>query len=328
MSSNPESPLQRLRQIEAAERAARAAQTAGSTRTSIPTTADGKTTPPRRRGILTTISAGLLFLLAKGKVLLGAIKFGSLLQTFSTLGLSAWVYAKFYGPNLAIGLVLLILVHEYGHGIAAKTMGLRVGAPIFIPFFGAMIALKEQPRSTWVEAVVGFGGPFAGMVGGACVLTAGLLVHDEHWAGLLIALAWMTFMINLFNLMPVFGLDGDRITQPFRAWYWLPGCVVIGILAFVSVRTTGRLHPFMLLTLILGIVKGWRMLRAKRLGERGEAQKSLVERVTQREKYVEEAAVQGWQRAASGWAYFGLVVVLSALMFWSQELAAVVSAGR
>jgi len=94
--------------------------------------------PKRRRGLLGTIGAAILFALAKGKVLLGALKFGSILQTFSTLAVSAMVYAQFYGASLAIGLVLLILIHEYGHGIAAKIMGLKVGAPIFIPFFGAV----------------------------------------------------------------------------------------------------------------------------------------------------------------------------------------------
>jgi len=52
----------------------------------------------------------------------------------------------------AVGFVLLIFVHECGHLIAAKRIGLKVGAPVFIPFMGAIIALKEAPRNAWIEA--------------------------------------------------------------------------------------------------------------------------------------------------------------------------------
>ena len=266
------------------------------------------------------LGAALLFALAKGKLLLGALKFGSLLQTLSTLALSAAVYSRYYGWNLAFGFVLLILVHEYGHGIAARIMGLKVGAPIFIPFFGAVIALKEQPRTTWIDAVVGFGGPFAGMSGGACVLAAGLLLGATHWGEMLLVLAWMTFTINLFNLMPVFGLDGDRISQPFRPWFWIPGAFVLLALSIASVEASGRLHPFVLLTLILGAIKGIRLARAERRRTLAPPQPSLLEQLTRRERYADETTVQPWQRTASAYAYFGLVAVLALLMLWSHSL--------
>ena len=307
-----ESPLQRLRRLEAKERAA-----------SAPAAQEARE-PARRRGIVGTIFAGLFFLLTKAKLLLGALKFGSLIQTFSTLALSAWIYSGFYGPKLAIGLVLLILVHEYGHGIAAKLMGLRVGAPIFIPFFGAVIALKEQPRTTWIEAVVGFGGPAAGTLGGIVVLLVGLELHDPHWSGLLIVIAWLTFTINLFNLMPVFGLDGDRISQPFEPWYWIPGCGVLLALGLASVEVNGHFQPFLLMTLILGAVKGIRLGMQRRRAGGAAPARTALERVTERARYTEEASVTRGQRVASAWAYFGLVTVLCGLVLWSQHLAPVV----
>lgn len=309
-----ESPLQRLERLEAEERAQRMAR-------AQPTASGAQPATPRRRGIVASIIAALAFALTKAKLLLGALKFGSLLQTFSTLAVSAWVYSGFYGPRLAIGLVLLILVHEYGHGIAARIMGLRVGAPIFIPFFGAVIALKDQPRTTWIDAVVGFGGPFAGTVGGMFVLAAGLLCSDPTWSGLFIVTAWLTFTINLFNLMPVFGLDGDRVSQPFRPWYWIPGCALVLALGIASVQSTGHWNPFMLLTLILGAIKGTRLAIKERRARRGDAQMSALERVTHTERYVEESSVQPWQRVASACAYFALIVCLSSLALWSHSLA-------
>jgi len=303
-----ESPLQRLRRLEAVERADGGAVPAAPV------------APARRRGFTATLVGAILFALAKGKVLLGALKFGSLLQTFSTLALSAVVYSRYYGWGLALGLVLLILVHEYGHGIAAKILGLQVGAPIFIPFFGAVIALKEQPRNAWIDAVVGFGGPFAGMAGGACALAAGLLVGPTHWGELLVVLAWMTFTLNLFNLMPLFGLDGDRVSQPFRPWFWIPGGFVLLALCIASAEATGHLHPFLLLTLILGAIKGIRLASAERRRRVAPPPPSLLEQVTRRERYADESAVLPWQRTASAFAYFGLVAALAILMLWSHSL--------
>jgi Zn-dependent protease len=307
LKSDSESPLQRLRRIESGERAVQ--------------TARAPVAPPRRRGFVATVFGALVFALAKGKVLLGALKFGALLQTFSTLALSATLYSRYYGWRLAVGFVLLILVHEYGHGIAAKIMGLRVGAPIFIPFFGAVIALKEQPRSTWVDAVVGYGGPLAGTVGGACVLAAGRWLGRTQTGGLLVALAWMTFTLNLFNLIPVFKLDGDRITQPFRPWFWIPGGFVLLGLVVASSEATGHMQPFLLIMLIAGAAKGFRLARRERLDRLAPPTPSLLAQVTQRERYVEESSVQPWQRAASAYAYFGLAAVLGTLMLWSQHLA-------
>jgi Zn-dependent protease len=303
VTSTTETPLERLRRLEAEERAA--AQPRGPA--------------PKRRGIWATITGAVVLVLAKAKLLLGALKFGAFLKMFSTLALSASIYSRFYGAELAVGLVLLILLHEYGHGIAAKVMGLKVGAPIFIPFFGAAIALKEQPKTTWVEAIVGFGGPFAGMIAGAGVLAAGLSMSDEHWHGLLVTLAWWTFMINLFNLIPALGLDGDRISKPFRPWFWIPGCAIVLALLWASAEETGHPSPFLLLMLVVGAVQGVRRATLERRRNEG-VQKTALERVTEREHYVEEASVQPWQRTASAFAYFGLVTALSLFLFASHRL--------
>src|SRR5665213_3172383 len=99
--------------------------------------------------------------LAKLKFLLPVLKTGG------TMLLSIGAYAMFWGWQFAVGFVLLIFVHECGHLIAAKRIGLKVGAPVFIPFMGALIALKEAPRNAWIEAQVGIGGPILGSVGAA-----------------------------------------------------------------------------------------------------------------------------------------------------------------
>src|SRR6201993_402825 len=88
-----------------------------------------------------------------------------LLKSGGTMLLMVWVYMQLWGWQFALGFVLLLLVHETGHLIVARKFGLKVGAPVFIPFMGAFIALKEAPRNAWMEACVGIGGPMLGSLG-------------------------------------------------------------------------------------------------------------------------------------------------------------------
>src|SRR6202049_505293 len=88
-----------------------------------------------------------------------------LLKSGGTRLLMIWVYTAIWGWKFGVGFVLLLLVHECGHLIVAKKFGLKVGAPVFIPFMGAFIALKEAPRNAWIEACVGIGGPILGSLG-------------------------------------------------------------------------------------------------------------------------------------------------------------------
>src|SRR5438132_9536506 len=98
--------------------------------------------------------------------ILPALKFlPILLKSGGTMLLMIWIYTAMWGWTFGVGFVLLLLVHECGHLIVAKKFGLKVGAPVFITFMGAFIALKEAPGNAWMEACVGIGGPMLGSLG-------------------------------------------------------------------------------------------------------------------------------------------------------------------
>ena len=97
-------------------------------------------------------------ILAIGAVLLklaGSLKF---LGVFLALG----GYALIWGWRFGVGFVLLILVHELGHYVEARRQGLKPQLPVFIPFLGAYVALRDQPFDPWRNALVSAAGPFAG----------------------------------------------------------------------------------------------------------------------------------------------------------------------
>jgi Zn-dependent protease len=149
-------------------------------------------------------------------------------KTVLSMLLSIGIYAQFFGWGFAVGFVLLIFVHEMGHVLAAKALGMPISAPLFIPFIGATIAMRQNPRDAWTEALMAYAGPLAGGFGGWVCLVVG-----EAWQWpLLIALAAVTFVMNLFNLIPVPPLDGGRICAAVSRWFWLIGMVLLGAAVF------------------------------------------------------------------------------------------------
>jgi Zn-dependent protease len=156
--------------------------------------------------------------------ILPALKFlPVLLKSGGTMLLMIWVYTAMWGWKFGVGFVLLLLVHECGHLIVAKKFGLKVGAPVFIPFMGAFIALKEAPRNAWMEACVGIGGPMLGSLGALVCNSLGEIFD----APVFIALAWFGYFLNLFNLTPVGMLDGGRIVTALSRWLWIPGFALL-----------------------------------------------------------------------------------------------------
>ena len=170
--------------------------------------------------------------------LLAAGKMGKLLTTSVTMLISIVAYSWIYGWRYAVGFVGLILVHEMGHYVAARQRGLAVGAPTFIPFVGAWVALKDMPHDVETEAYIGFAGPLAGTAGAMiCYYFA-----RNNDSNLLLALAYSGCMLNLINLIPVSPLDGGRITAIISPKVWLAGVPLLAALFFY--------HPSPMLILV------------------------------------------------------------------------------
>ena len=148
--------------------------------------------------------------------------FPLVLKTGGTMVLSVGAYAMMWGWKFALGFVLLLLVHECGHLLAARRVGVHVGAPVFIPFMGAFIAMKEAPRDAWIEAQIGLGGPLLGTLG--AVICWGL--YAVTGSPLYSALAYCGFFLNLFNLIPIGFLDGGRVVGAISFWLWVVGVAI------------------------------------------------------------------------------------------------------
>ena len=163
-------------------------------------------------------------------LLVTTLKFGKIATTGGTMLLSLLVYATIFGPWYAAGFIGLMFVHEMGHYVAARQRGLDVGAPTFIPFVGAYIALKDMPRDSETEAYIAFAGPFVGTIAAFAVYFYAREVDSRLW----LAVSYSGFFLNFFNLLPMSPLDGGRITAVVSPRVWLLGAPMMLALLFYS----------------------------------------------------------------------------------------------
>ncbi len=122
-------------------------------------------------------------------------------------------FAAIFDMSIAIMLVIVVLLHEIGHVVAMRSVGIPVRGIYFIPFFGGVAVGDGFGKSEAVRGFVALMGPAASM------LTTGLFV----WLSLqaedpfLSDLALMSAAVNGLNLLPILPLDGGRVLQALTA---------------------------------------------------------------------------------------------------------------
>jgi Zn-dependent protease len=142
--------------------------------------------------------------------------------------LAFWLWTNSW--ELGVGIVALLFVHEMGHFIVIRAKGLPVSLPIFIPLLGAYVTMRQMPRSVRDEAEIALAGPIAGGLAGLGCLAMYQVTGDHT----LITLAYLTFFINLLNLVPVSPLDGGRVVGAISRWFWPLGLLVLGVAYFYT----------------------------------------------------------------------------------------------
>jgi Zn-dependent protease len=186
------------------------------------------------------------------------LKFKGLWFTIISTGVTALIYAQLFGWAFGVGIVLLILIHESGHVVVARVMGMPVTLPVMIPFLGAFVSMKQQPRTVAQESVMAIGGPILGTVAAGLCYLGYLATPDSSTGQLLRALAYFGFLINLFNLVPVTPLDGGRVLSVLSKWFNVAGlAIAAGLLLF------GNFHsPVLFLVLIFGAFSTFQRFRS------------------------------------------------------------------
>jgi Zn-dependent protease len=184
------------------------------------------------------IGTFMVVTLSKFKLLLlGLTK----LSTFASMLAFFAVYWSIFGWRFALGFVICIYIHEMGHVMALRKYNIAASAPMFIPFFGAFVRMHQYPGNVGEDARVGLAGPIWGLGSAVAAWLAAITTGLPIWYAIAHTAAWL----NLFNLLPIWQLDGGRgfraLTRRQRA---IAGVVAIGVWAFT--------HQTILLLIALG----------------------------------------------------------------------------
>jgi Zn-dependent protease len=188
------------------------------------------------------LAAAALLLVGKLKfLLLGLTKASTFVSMFAFFG----VYWSIYGWPLALGLVFSIYIHEMGHVAMLSRSGIAASAPMFIPGIGAFVQLKQRIADPLTDAKIGLAGPVWGLGAALAALAVYEVTHAKIW----FAIAQLTALINLFNLTPIWQLDGSRGVQVLaRGERW----VLVAAIAVALLLTEQRL------LFVVGAVAVWR----------------------------------------------------------------------
>ena len=206
----------------------------------------------RLKGLFGPVGVAIIFVLTKLKWVLALFKF-KFLATGLTALLSIGAYALLFPWQFAIGLVVLIFIHEIGHVIVLRRYGVAATAPVFIPFMGAFIGMKQLPKNATMEAYVGLGGPVIGSLGAFAAYAVYRATGHDLW----LVLAYIGVILNLFNLLPIMPLDGGRIAGAISRWIWVAG---YGLAVLVMLI---RPSPILLLVLVFGAGETWNAIQGR-----------------------------------------------------------------
>jgi Zn-dependent protease/CBS domain-containing protein len=146
-------------------------------------------------------------------LLIGWLAFGYYAQGGSVVAASRVIFVLL--------LFLCVVLHEFGHALAAKAFGINTPDITLLPI-GGVARLERMPEEPLQELVIAVAGPLVNVVIALGLFVAGgsqaLLNPSTIEGGNLIAqLMIINVLLLVFNLLPAFPMDGGRVLRALLA---------------------------------------------------------------------------------------------------------------
>lgn len=213
---------------------------------------DEPAVPPRKSSHWIVFAGVGLKLLKSAKVFKAALAAASLS-----------VYSILFSVEFALALIAILVFHEYGHLRAMKKFGIPTKGMYLIPFVGGL-AVGDKPTTRWQDVYISLMGPIYGLFM-TVVCYVGYLLTDSHFIGLV---ASFSALINLFNLLPIYPLDGGRVIKSLvfsgRKYIALVFLLVLSAVFFVASFKFGfALIGFFIVLGVVDILSEWKISLAE-----------------------------------------------------------------
>jgi len=120
------------------------------------------------------------------------------------------------GLVTALAFFACIVLHEFGHALVARSLGMPIsGITLFL--FGGVSELGEEPTSAGTEFVMAVAGPLVSAVLAVLFWVVAVVGYQLGWPHPVVIvlgyLAAINAVVLIFNMVPAFPLDGGRVLR-------------------------------------------------------------------------------------------------------------------
>lgn len=230
--------------------------------------------------------AGLALKLFKSGGIIKAALFGASYASFSLL--TDW--------RLGAALIAILVFHEYGHLRAMRSFGIKTKGMYLIPFVGG-VAIGEKASTYWQETYISMQGPVFGLYM-TLLAWAGYAITDWNLLGVL---ASFSALINVFNLLPIYPLDGGHVVKAC-ALSLSKGSSWVFLVLFAAFGVAGSIWSGLYLLAFFAVIGALDLLG----GQRAMRDKDVV-------------PMDGYGVAVSLAWYVGTIAVFLFVMYWLYQ---------
>jgi Zn-dependent protease len=160
-----------------------------------------------------------------------------------------------------LGMFLIVLVHEFGHALACRSVGGRADQIVLWPLGGvAYVDPPQRPGATlWSIAA----GPLVNVVLIPITLTILVLARALHWPeihpdlyNLITSICWINAILLIFNMLPIYPLDGGQILRSLL-WFFLGRARSLLVASGIGLAASGII---IVLLLVYAIHQTWLLI--------------------------------------------------------------------
>jgi tetratricopeptide (TPR) repeat protein len=166
-----------------------------------------------------------------------------------SLALFAASFTNFFDLQSLVIFTVAILFHEIGHALAMKLFGYGDSSIFFVPFFGGLATARKDNATLTQKFWVSLAGPLPGIILG--IILAIIAPFGQGSPSWLNETSLILIVLNLFNLLPIYPLDGGKIADLllFSRFPYLD--ILFKIFGVVILALTSLDSPIMLIFVVL-----------------------------------------------------------------------------
>jgi len=151
--------------------------------------------------------------------------------------ISFLIMASVLGWKISLIMIGIVSWHESGHLYASRKLGYRTDGFIMLPFIGGMSFSDISAATVYEKSIVYLAGPISGLVISIATFVLGVVLHNNY----MFAVCLINSIMNMFNLIPLGGLDGGGFIQcifstihpKINQWFKIFSCVALSTLFLI-----------------------------------------------------------------------------------------------